>query len=156
MIGETQLHSRDSCLAGLTTPRTAAALLSLGLLLSVGCDDGRPERVQVSGQVLIDGQPLKSGNLKFVPEGARPSTGRLDDQGRFKLTCYDGNDGVVLGTHRVQVSSYELAGPAKVRWLAPPQYADFRTSRLKYEITEATDDLKIELTWNGGKPFVMK
>ena len=36
----------------------------------------------------------------------------------------------------------------------PPKYADFRESGLVFTLTEPTDDLKIELTWDGGKPFV--
>jgi hypothetical protein len=119
-----------------------------------GCSDGRPSRVTVSGRVLIDGKPLTLGNIKFVPEGARPSSGKLDSEGRFTLTCYDGDDGVVPGKHRAQISAMEVIGPTKVKWFAPPKYADFRTSELEYEITEPTDDLKIELTWDGGAPFV--
>ncbi len=139
-------------LSGLVCPRFA--LLLVILLLQVGCGDGRPTRVTVSGQVLIDGQPLTVGNIKFVPDGARPSSGKLDPQGKFTLTCYDGGDGVVVGKHRAQISAMEVISASKVRWMAPPKYADFRTSELEYEITEPTDDLKIELTWDGGKPFV--
>jgi hypothetical protein len=130
-----------------------AVLMTVSLLAS-GCSDGRPARVTVSGQVLIDGQPLTVGNIKFVPEGARPSSGKLDEAGRFTLTCYDGGDGVIPGRHRAQISAMEVVSASKVKWLAPPKYADFRTSELEYEITEPTADLKIELTWDGGKPFV--
>ena len=94
------------------------------------------------------------GNVKFVPNGARASSGKLDGEGRFTLNCYDNNDGIVPGRHRAQVSAFEVIGGNKVRWLAPPKYADFRTSELEFEINEPTDDLKIELTWDGGKPFV--
>ncbi|TWU24561.1 hypothetical protein [Bythopirellula polymerisocia] len=130
------------------------ALLLSFMAVILGCGDGRPARVNVSGQVLIDGKPLTVGNVKFVPEGARPSSGAIDSNGNFTLTCYDGGDGVVPGTHRVQVSAMEVISASKVRWMAPPKYADFLTSELSYEITEPTDDLKIELTWDGGKPFV--
>jgi hypothetical protein len=129
-------------------------LLAAVAPLVSGCGDERPERVEVSGQVLIDGQPLTVGNVKFIPTGSRPSSGKLDAEGKFTLTCYDGGDGVVPGKHRVQISAMEVISASKVRWLAPPKYADFRTSELEFEITEPTDDLKIELTWDGGKPFV--
>jgi hypothetical protein len=124
------------------------------VLLCVGCSDGRPDRVKVSGRVLIDGQPLTMGKIVFVPKGARPSAGSLDEQGRFTLTCYDGDDGVVPGTHQVMISAKEMISESKAKWFAPPKYADFRTSGLSYEITESTDDLLVELTWDGGKPFV--
>lgn len=130
------------------------AFVLIVMAFALGCGDGRPARVTVSGQVLIDGKPLTVGNVKFVPEGSRPSSGAIDSTGRFTLTCYDGADGVVPGTHRVQVSSMEVLSASKVRWLAPPKYADYRTSELSYEITEPTEDLKVELTWDGGKPFV--
>jgi len=119
-----------------------------------GCGDGRPARVAVSGRVLIDGKPLTKGIVQFVPIGARPSASKVDHDGHFKLTCYDGGDGIVPGTHRVMVAAKEILGESKVKWLAPPKYADFRTSGLSFEITHPVDDLTIELTWDGGKPFV--
>jgi hypothetical protein len=129
-------------------------LAALGLLIFSGCTDNRPLRVPVSGRVLIDGQPLTLGNVKFVPSGGRPSSAKIDGEGRFTLTCYDGEDGAIPGTHRVAVSASKILSESKVEWFAPKKYADFRTSGLSYEITEPTDDLTIELTWDGGKPFV--
>ena len=52
------------------------------------------------------------------------------------------------------VAAKEMISESKARWLAPPKYADFRKSGLSFEITEPIDDLVIELTWDGGKPFV--
>ena len=150
-------YCRNSCRISLDKRySTLLSLLSLAALISLGCGDGRPPRVTVSGQVLIDGEPLKQGNIKFVPEGARPSAGTIDENGRFTLTCYDGNDGVIPGTHRVQISASEILDGSKVKWWAPRKYSDFRTSELEFELTEPTDDLTIELTWDGGKPFITK
>lgn len=115
----------------------------------LGCGDGRPDRVPVSGVVLIDGEPLTHGNIKFVPTGARPSAGKVDENGRFTMTCYDGNDGVVPGVHRVSVSANKLLSESQVQWFAPKKYSDFRNSGLEFTITEPTEDLKIELTWDG-------
>ncbi|QDT00957.1 hypothetical protein HG15A2_42990 [Adhaeretor mobilis] len=50
-----------------------AVVLTLGLLS--GCGDGRPERVAVSGVVLIDGKPLTHGSVLFVPGQGRPGGG---------------------------------------------------------------------------------
>ena len=126
------------------------------LLLLAGCSD-RPDLVAVSGSVLIDGQPLTTGNIKFVPDRARASWGTIDQSGRFTLSCYEKDDGAVPGKHRVQISALEILKGNKAKWLAPPKYADFRTSQLEFEITEPTEDLKVNLTWKGsppGKPFV--
>jgi hypothetical protein len=153
----TDLRVRSKTQQRKLPPWWHVAVLTAVAALSAGCSDGRPTRVPVSGQVLIDGQPLTVGNIKFVPDGARASSGKLDSQGRFTLTCYDGEDGVVPGRHRAQISAMEVISASKVKWLAPPKYADFRTSELEFEINEPTDDLKITLTWEGsppGKPFV--
>ena len=125
-------------------------------LALVGCGDGRPERLEVSGQVLIDGKPLTYGSVRFVPKGARASSGRLDENGRFTLTCFGAEDGVVPGVHRVEVNAAESLSGTKNYWHAPKKYARFRTSPLKQEITESTDSLVINLTWDGGKPFTEK
>jgi hypothetical protein len=137
-------HAAGGCRGGLHI--FGVVLGAFAILASTGCDDGRPERVTVSGRVLIDGKPLTIGNVKFVPNGARPSSGKLDQDGRFTLTCFDGNDGAVPGLHRVQVSAMEVVDQNKVRWLAPIRYANFRTSGIEIEITEPVDDLTIELS----------
>src|SRR5262245_14533755 len=124
------------------------------LLLNTGCDR-RPTRVPVSGIVLIDGERLTRGNIKFVPENGRASSGKIGQDGRFTLTCYDGNDGALLGEHRVQVASNRIISDSKIEWFAPPKYADFRTAEIRVEITEPVDDLKIELSWGSQKgPYI--
>ena len=124
------------------------------LTVLIGCSDGRPERLLVSGQVLIDGEPLSYGYIRFVPQGARPSGGKLDEQGRFTLSCYGENDGIVPGVHRVAVNSAEWLNAKERKWHAPPKYFRYRTSGITQEITGPTDSLVVNLTWDGGKPFV--
>ena len=121
---------------------------------SAGCSDGRPPRVTVSGQVLIDGEPLKHGSVQFIPTGARPASGKLDENGQFTLSTYGSADGVVLGVHQVAVNASEYLSATKKKWHAPKKYATFRTTPLTEEITGSTDSLVINLTWDGGKPFV--
>lgn len=133
-----------------------AVLLGWLGAMVVGCGDGRPKRVAVSGQVLIDGKPLPGGNIKFVPYGARPSMGTIGEQGHFTLTCFDGEDGAIPGKHRIEIVSNEVLSQTAIRWYSPKKYADFLTSGLEVDVTVPTDTLKIHLTWNGGKPFVEK
>lgn len=120
----------------------------------VGCGEGRPHRVPVSGRVTIDGKPLTHGIVRFVPQNDRPSGGVLDSEGRFTLTCFDPGDGAVLGLHRVAVAGDERLNATRVRWHAPPKYASHIQSGLTQEITGPTDSVHIELTWDGGKEFV--
>ncbi len=141
-VTETRMH--------LNTPKLVIALSCT--LVATGCSDGLPQRVPVSGKVLIDGKPVTAGSIRFVPEGARPSSADLDSEGRFQLYCFDGEDGAVIGTHRVQVAAREITGDESVRWLAPQKYSDHRASGIVVEITEPVDDLVIELTWDKKKP----
>ena len=71
-----------------TTPSCLLPLVIVSALFAAGCGEDRPDRVQVSGQVLIDGQPLTCGFVRIMPENARPSTGAIGPDGRFKLTTF--------------------------------------------------------------------
>jgi hypothetical protein len=121
------------------------------LITLVGCD-GRPKRVPVSGNVLIDGQPLKFGAVVFVPEAGRSSSGPLDANGHFTLTCFTPNDGALLGKHRIQVLGTEHVNAQTARVNAPKKYAAVETSELSEEIKGATDSIVINLTWKGNVP----
>ena len=116
------------------------------LLTTVGCGDGRPKRVTVAGKVMVDGQPLTKGNVIFVPEGGRPSSGAIGEDGRFVLRCFDDDDGALLGVHRVAVSAKDIISENNVKWHAPMRYSDYQTSGLTVEITESVDDLVLELS----------
>jgi hypothetical protein len=134
--------------------RPVFVFLFMTIAASLGCGDGRPARLAVSGQVLIDGKPLTYGYVRFVPEHGRPSGGRLDDQGRFTLSSYGENDGIIPGVHRVEVDGTEPLSATQRKWHAAKKYFRYRTSGLTQEITGPTDSLVINLTWDGGKPFV--
>jgi hypothetical protein len=139
----------------LQLPGRIGAFAGLVICLSLaGCGDGRPHRVPVSGQVLVDGKPLAYGFVRFVPEGARVSAGDLDGSGRFKLACYGDGDGAVLGKHKVEVYATEGIDDDRIRWHAPKRYSNHATSKLEQEITGPTDAITITLSWEGGKPFV--
>jgi hypothetical protein len=128
---------------------SSAALILL--IAVVGCD-GRPKRVPVSGTVLIDGEPLKFGAVIFAPEAGRSSSGSLDKEGHFALTCYTANDGALIGKHKVQVLATQQVSERTARVNAPKKYAVLETSGLEEEIKGPTDSLVINLTWKGNVP----
>jgi hypothetical protein len=139
-------YRNQSCLALVGT----MAAISLCL----GCSDNRPTIVPVSGQVLIDGKPLAVGSIQFIHSNARPAGGAIGPDGRFTLTTYELNDGAVVGNHHVRIAASEPHGTNAVRWSAPKKYANTETSGIQVEVHDPVDDLKIELYWEGGKPFV--
>lgn len=122
-------------------------------LLLAGCSSG-PKIVPVSGQVLIDGKPLEHGVVQVAPAGFRPAVGTIGPGGRFTLETLEPGDGCVVGTHPAAVIANESTSPSSQRWHAPKKYADASTSGLQVTIDGPTDSLKIELSWDGGKPFV--
>jgi hypothetical protein len=119
-----------------------------------GCSDGLPERVPISGTVMIDGKPLTCGSIMVIPQGERPAGSSISADGRFTLTSYRLNDGVVPGTHKVSIQATQHLNERDTRWLTPKKYGNPATSGLTVTITEATDNLIINLTWEGKKPFV--
>jgi hypothetical protein len=129
-------------------------VLLAALACVAGCGDGRPQRVPVSGTVMIDGAPLSYGFVTFVPAAGRSASGQLDGQGRFTLGSYEPGDGVLPGSQRVSVLARESLNDKQAKWHAPKKYKDHDSSGIVIEVTEPTDDLKIDLTWGGEKPTI--
>lgn len=129
-------------------------LLACGWL--VGCGDGRPQRVRVSGKVLIDGAPLTAGFIQVIPENDRAASSKIEPDGGFRLTTFDPQDGCVPGQHKVVVIASERLNALSQKWNAPKKYADPQASGLTVDIKEPTDSLTINLSWEGGKPFIEK
>jgi hypothetical protein len=131
-------------------------LACVALTTIAGCNKN-PARITTSGQVLIDGEPLRYGQVLFVPKGGRPSDADLDENGRFTLSSFDTNDGAALGTHQVAVFANEQLDATRTKWHAPRRYSYYQSSGLTEEITGPRDDIVINLTWKGdpkGKPYI--
>lgn len=131
--------------------RTTYAFLIVASLL--GCSDGRPTRVPVTGKVTIDGAPLTYGQILFHAADHRPATGKIQQDGTFELATYERGDGCVVGNHVVTVHGGEAINATTMLWHSPPKYSDASQSGLSAEVAEGSDPVAIELTWNGGKPF---
>ena len=90
----------------------AAAVLALMSLLA-GCGGPGYELAPVSGQVLLDGQPLADAHLTFEPlavagQPSIPGVGSIgitDSEGRYTLETVDSHSGAVVGTHRVWITT---------------------------------------------------
>lgn len=129
-------------------------MAALAAIIFIGCGDGRPERVQVSGRVLIDGEPLKHGSVLFHAKDHRPAYGELGADGSFQLSTYELGDGCVLGAHAVSVNGAEVLNATSTRWHAPKKYREAGNSGLVVNVDESMDPVQIQLSWDGGKPFI--
>ena len=135
-----------------TTQPIFRACTATALLLVAGCDfnDGR---IPASGVVLIDGEPLTHGTVRLFPKGSRSASGKLDEDGKFVLNTKHDQKGILPGTHRVKVDAREWVGPRSLKWHAPKKYAS-HNSGLEVTIDETKEEITIDLTWDGKKPFV--
>jgi hypothetical protein len=144
----------DDVLARRLIRRATIAALALACIL--GCGDGRPRLIPVSGRVSIDGRPVEHGNIRVYPDSYRAASAKLGPGGRFELSTYEPGDGCLPGKHAVTVNALEVIDANSQRWHAPKNYRNVETSGLLIEIDNPTDSVKIELTWAGKKPFVEK
>lgn len=124
-------------------------VLTVSVAMTSGCGDGRPKRVPVTGQVLVDGRPLPQGFVRVIPTKGRAATGQIDAQGRFNLGTYEKSDGCVLGTHGVEVVCFDTSNPNVFVSLIPDKYHDVSTSGLSVTIEDPTEPLTLNISSMG-------
>jgi hypothetical protein len=83
----------------------------LAALVCVGCGSNSPmkvpELVPFQGEVTLDGKPLPSAQVFFVPKGSTKGQGSYAstaEDGKFSLKYTNGADGIPKGDYAVQVS----------------------------------------------------
>ena len=86
------------------------AVLLSGLAALAGCGG---KYHSVTGQVVMDGEPLASAMVQFVPDeggGQKPASGMSDAQGHFRMGTDKPGDGVAPGKYKVIVSMVDQQG----------------------------------------------
>lgn len=117
-------------------PKIGRAAMRAGRLLAcgcvmwlVGCGPDGPQRVPVSGTVMLDGKPVGDATIIFTPssEGGLAAAATIEN-GTFVLT---GLDGPTAGEHGVRINpneaEMEAVDPAE---LAPEQLRAERRPRI--------------------------
>jgi hypothetical protein len=127
-----------------------------------GCGGGPslPPRAKVTGQVTLDGKPLPTGMVTFVPDRSRGTSGPMavggiDSTGHYQLTSdrQSEGDGAVVGFHLVRVIANEPGDPMRSMTpsLIPKQYNNEATSGLKFEIKAGEENvIDLPLKSKGG------
>jgi hypothetical protein len=105
--------------------RRFAILIVTVSVLGCGSAESRKPTYPVTGRILLaDGKPVAHATVVLHPidgsTDAPKPRGKVDRDGTFTLTTYDGGDGAPSGRYRVTV---EL-------WLAGPRQDDPPTNRL--------------------------
>ncbi len=123
------------------------AFFSLLLMLS-GCA-GPSDRVVLRGDVSFDGKPVQIGTIRFAPiDGAKGSvTIAPIENGKYVA---DNHEGVPYGTHRVEISAFDLTGfepgPGKQpKQLIPSKYNEESALTVKVDQTsgDSTTDFQL-------------
>jgi hypothetical protein len=119
----------------------AGLTVALAVLLALaGCSakDGK-----VTGTVTIDGTPLESGSILFVPvDGKSPTTGGSIKEGRYSVR-------VPPGTMKVSISAPEVVGKKKIYPTADSPEMPVTKERLPPRYNESTElTLEVKLGTN--------
>jgi hypothetical protein len=88
-------------------PATALLVLLAATICS-GCGRGNKlNLVDVTGTVTLNGEPLADAEVVFHPAGGgRPSLGKTDASGRYRLEYIAGTRGALPGEHKVSISTF--------------------------------------------------
>ena len=133
-----------------------AVVISVCLAVAVGC--GRPTdgRLQITGEVTFDGQPIANGHVMLSPLGSGPSAGGSIQDGKFTV----GRDkGPKEGKYRVEVEAMRETGRmvpidpampnetvAETVQYIPPQYN--QRSQLIEDLSPENTHLVLKLSSN--------
>ena len=108
----------------LSMPGSWACKGSIGLLLVlavplVGCSPSTHGRVEVAGQVSIDGAPIEQGGISFIPLPplAGPTAGARITAGKYQIPAIQGP---LPGKHRVEIKAMRKTGRQIVNDMQPP------------------------------------
>lgn len=82
-------------------------LFLLTTVLLVGCGGAPSTTVAVSGQVMLNGQPVDRAELIFYPTGTTKGNGgqgTTDTSGRYLVRTPQGSTGLMPGSYKVVIS----------------------------------------------------
>lgn len=130
-------------------------LVLAAAMLLLGCNDSPFERVVVSGAVTYQGEPVKRGTIRFLPDAKShvPMSGAYIVDGRYVA---DAKGGVPVGTHRVEILAFRGdgddrgidsrgSGTARAQYL-PAKYNSESTLTLPLDaaVSSVTHDFELQ------------
>lgn len=124
------------------------------LVLLAGC--GHTNEAYVTGNVTLDGEPLRSepqvrALVVFHPtSGGVVASGNLDENGEYKIVAGSKNT-IVPGSYIVTVSAMRktpaerIGDPPKANRITPAKYARSHNSPFKAEVVAGTNEFDFDL-----------
>jgi len=138
-------------------PRLSKIGLAASLLLSLAGCESDSKVGSVHGVVRLDGKPLATGTVRFLPAAGRAATGKIQSDGTFSLGTYKESDGALVGKHQVAIIAFEV-GPMPIRTeggrppatptkpLVPKRYMAPGTSGLTAEVKPGNNEFEFDLS----------
>jgi hypothetical protein len=125
--------------------------LAVGLLLLSGCSEKRITVVPVSGKVTYQGAPAAGAEVVLHPVGAKEdktfsATGKVKDDGTFKIGVYDEADGAPPGEYVATVQWFKVVqtdgGVGRGPNVLPKEYSRAESSPVKVTVENGPTELK--------------
>jgi hypothetical protein len=88
---------------------SSCVLVALACFVAIlGCKSNSTRNLaEVEGTITLDGEPLFGAEVIFRPTEGRPSLGKTDSNGKYRLRYSTEKMGALIGTHTVTISSWE-------------------------------------------------
>ena len=133
--------------------RTLATLALMVPWFLVGCDIGKFPLVPVQGRVTFDGATCpKAGNVTFQPikieEGLprRPASAQFDVDGAYEVNAFPGQEGVLPGRYRVEVTCYSGAPDfSKSDPWGAVNYIDSSYKPMELVVDASSDAMRVDI-----------
>ena len=126
--------------------RSYIAAVILGIS-TFGCGDSgdMPEVGEVSGTVMLDGNPLPNANVLFYPtQGGRSSRAVTDESGAYTLSYNGTVQGAKVGPHVVSVSTQDDDDESESsEEIVPEKYR--KNSVLKFDVAAGENSIDLAL-----------
>ena len=133
------------------------------VVVGLGCgkDQNLLPLVPVTGTITLDGKPLDSASVMFIPVGTTKgngATGYTNEQGKYELSTPKGDRGAPVGEYRVVISKMLMpdgtpysgqSGLAPMdspaREVLPPRFSDDTQTKVKATVPEGGGEVNLSL-----------
>lgn len=131
--------------------RTLVLFLIVSLAAAAGCSDRYGGRMEVSGTVTLEGQPLKDGSITFVPlDKQETQSGSGVVNGAYTVPR---KNGLKPGKYRVEITSGDGKTPASEEEIAGPSSTNIVSVDRVPEDWNTKSKQQVEVTSSGPNKF---
>lgn len=134
-------------------PLLRPAALSLTILISFvgGCGGPKyPQTAKVTGHVTLDGNPLKTGQIRFYSNKGRLAYGNII-AGCYSLRTFHEGDGAVPGNHTVTITAVETVRKEPRNFKPPPNMTPEQIKDMREEETVVITKLLVPRRYSDRK-----